>query len=288
LPAGDARFARETGRTAITCGAGLANFAGQIADAARAKQCGRVLVYVHGFNTGFETAILRAGQLGTDTQWPCVVAAFSWNSFGDRNRYAEDRVRAVAAEPLFVEFLRGLAGAHLKASIIAHSMGTQLTLEALAAGGTADQVIFAAPDIGVANFPARLKEASPQFRHLTIYTSTEDIALAVSPRLNNGVARLGRNAGDAKDAQDIDVIDASDAPGGLLGHGYYGLSHEMLADMMFALAGETAEQRLSAHGAEPPTLTRNEDGAYRLAVTWTRRPGVMTRLLHWLAALIAG
>jgi esterase/lipase superfamily enzyme len=287
LPAGDARFARETGRTAIACGTGLTAFAAEIADAARVKKCGRVLIYVHGFNTGFETAILRAGQLGTDTQWRCATAAFSWNSFGDRTRYADDRIRAAAAEPLFVEFLRALNAAHLQVSIIAHSMGADIVLSALASGGAADQVIFAAPDIGVEDFSELAQNASARFHHLTVYTSAEDVALAISPRLNHGIARLGYGAGGAQAVRGLDTIDASDAPADLAGHGYYGLSHEMLADMMLVLAGETAEQRLSAHGSQPPTLEQSTDGTYRLTVEWLRRPGVFTRVLRWLAALIA-
>jgi esterase/lipase superfamily enzyme len=289
LPAGDARFARETRRTAIACGNGLANFAAHIADTAHAKNCDEVLIYVHGFNTGFETAILRAGQLGNDIQWRCAVAAFSWNSAGRRDSYAEDRARAVESEPLFAEFLRALKSAHLKISVIAHSMGTQLVLEALASGGgAADRVIFAAPDIGIKDFSALAQAASPRFGHLTVYTSTEDVALAVSPRLNHGAARVGRNANGIPDADKIDVIDASDAPAGILGHGYYGLSYEMLTDMMLTLAGETAEQRLSARAGQPPTLERSDDGGYRLAVKWTRAPSALTRLLRWLATLIAG
>jgi esterase/lipase superfamily enzyme len=289
LPAGEARFARETERNAITCGKALSGFAASIAQTAHARGCGRVLVYVHGFNTGFETSVLRAAQLGSDTQWNCAVAAFSWNSMGDRTRYAEDRARAAAAEPLFAEFLRALENAHLRTSIIAHSMGTQLVLKALASGGAgADQVIFAAPDIGLEDFAKLAQAAAPRFRHLTIYVSAEDIALAVSPRLNNGITRLGHGVNGIGDARNTDVIDASDAPSDLAGHGYFGLSYEMQADMMLALAGETAERRLQAHGSQPPTLERAGDGTYRLAVTWMRRPGAITRFLRWLAASIAG
>lgn len=287
LPAGDARFARETGRTAIVCGADLTAFAAEIADAARAKNCDRVLIYVHGFNTGFETAILRAGQLGNDTQWRCTMAAFSWNSFGDRTRYADDRIRAAAAEPLFAAFLRALNAEHLQVSIIAHSMGADIVLGTLASGGTADQVIFAAPDIGIEDFPEAAQNVSARLRHLTIYTSAEDVALAISPRLNHGIARLGYGASGIQTVRGVDTIDASDAPADLAGHGYYGLSHEMLADMMLVLAGKTAEQRVSAHGSQSPTLERKTDGTYRLTVEWMRSPGVFTRLLRWLAELIA-
>jgi esterase/lipase superfamily enzyme len=290
LPGRDARFARETGRTAMTCGAGLDIFAARVAEAARTRNCHSVLIYVHGFNTGFETAVLRAAQLGNDTQWACVTAAFSWNSAGRRDRYDADRAAAIAAEPLFAEFLRALDAAGLKASIIAHSMGTRLVLGAMVRnrGADADEVIFAAPDIGTDAFSTLINSAWPHFRRLTVYTSNDDVALAVSPRLNHGAARLGRAPGPIRDVHSIDVIDASDAPAGLLGHGYYGLSYETLSDMRLALAGETADRRLAPYKGQPPTLERGKDGGYRLAVSWKRAPDVFTRFLRWLAASIAG
>jgi esterase/lipase superfamily enzyme len=246
---------------------------------------------VHGFNTGFETAILRAAQLGDDTQWPCMVTAFSWNSAGKRTEYASDRANAAAAEPLFADFLRALNSERLQTSIVAHSMGTQLVLETLARGGdgvVADKVIFAAPDIGTADFSKLVHVVRPRFTHLTIYTSDEDVVLAISPRLNHGAPRLGRDANNVRDVQNLDVIDASDAPAGLMGHGYYGLSYEMLADMSLALAGETAERRAAPRGSQPPTLERRDDGSYKLAVSWKRAPTVLTRALRWFISLFAG
>ena len=290
LPRGAALYAQESGREALACGGHEAAFAARVAAAARARNCDSVLIYVHGFNTGFETAVLRAAQLGVDTQWPCVTAAFSWNSAGRRDSYESDRANATAAEPLFADFLRALNRNGLKPAIIAHSMGTRLVLDALAGGAgiSAGEIIFAAPDIGTAAFSQLVTAAWPRFAHMTIYTSREDVALAISPRLNNGAARLGKDANGFGDIHSVDVIDASDAPADIIGHGYYGLSYEVLADMTLVLAGETAEQRLSARGAQPPTLERAEDGSYRLIVSWKRAPDIFTRMFRWLAALIAG
>ncbi|HEY8950506.1 MAG TPA: alpha/beta hydrolase [Rhizomicrobium sp.] len=290
LPRGEALYAQESGREAFGCGGNEAAFAARIAAAARARNCDSVLIYVHGFNTGFETAVLRAAQLGVDTQWPCVTAAFSWNSAGRRDSYESDRANATAAEPLFGDFLRALNRNGLRPSIIAHSMGTRLVLETIAGDKSmsTDEIIFAAPDIGIAAFSRLVTAAWPRFQRLTIYTSDEDVALTISPRLNHGSARLGKDANGFRDIHSIDVIDASDAPADIIGHGYYGLSYEVLADMTLALAGETAEQRLSSQGAQPPTLARAEDGSYRLIVSWKRAPDIFTRIFRWLAGLIAG
>ncbi|HEY5339030.1 MAG TPA: alpha/beta hydrolase, partial [Rhizomicrobium sp.] len=96
LPNGPAIFAREAGRETLACGTRQSGIAAAIARAAHAKNCNSVLLFVHGFDTGFETAVLRAGELGADTQWRCAVAAFSWSSSGNRARYDEDTIRAVA------------------------------------------------------------------------------------------------------------------------------------------------------------------------------------------------
>jgi esterase/lipase superfamily enzyme len=299
MPTGPALFAEETGNTPITCGAAQSGLAAAIAHAARSRSCNQVLVFVHGFDTGFRTAALRAAQLGIDTQWPCVVAAFSWSSSGKRIDYELDRKRSVAAEPLFAEFLRALAAAGLKTSIVAHSMGTQLTLGALGsrpdAATLADQVILAAADISVGadndEFLTLYRGAESHVRHLTIYASEQDSALAVSRGINHGHERLGHSPDIAlRDGMtDVDVIDASDAPGGLTGHDYYGLSYETLADMSLALADEPAAERLKPRGGQPPTLLPGEDGLpYRLNVTDGRAPGLLTRILRWLITTIAG
>ncbi len=294
-------FARETGREAISCGAAQDGLASAIARSARQKNCNSVLVFVHGFDTGFETAALRAAQLGSDTQWSCAVAAFSWSSSGQRDHYAEDRERSTEAEPLFAKFLRALAASGLRTEIVAHSLGTRLVLDALASPGNggsaplADRVIFAAADIGTAEdnhaFSALYRTAAPRFHRLTIYASHEDAALAIAQRLNHGIARLGYEPGAAMrdGAQNIDVIDASDAPGDLLGHNYFGLSHEMLADMSLVLADVPAKARLESRANEVPTLMHGENGpSYRLNVAPDRAPDWLTRFIRWLVTAFAG
>ncbi len=294
-------FAKETGREPFSCGPAQDELASAIARSVRQNNCDSVLVFVHGFDTGFETAVLRAAQLGSDAQWRCAVAAFSWSSSGQRDLYQEDLERSAAAEPLFAEFLRALAAAGLRTEIVAHSMGTRLVLDALASPDNsgsamlADQVIFAAADIGTAEdshaFSALARIAAPRFHRLTLYSSREDAALAIARRLNHGSARLGRDPGVALQdgAQNIDVIDASDAPGDLMGHNYFGLSHEMLADMSLVLADVPAKARLEPRAHETPTLLPGEDGlSYRLNVSPDRAPDWLTRFIRWLVTAFAG
>jgi esterase/lipase superfamily enzyme len=295
LPGGPAIFASVTSLAAQSCGAGEQGLAEAIARDAKQKNCTSVMVWVHGFDTGFKSAVLRAAQLGLDTQWQCPVAAFSWTSSGDRTQYDADLANARAAEPMFADFLRALSAAGLKVEIAAHSMGTRLVLETLAKHAVhADQAVFAAPDIGIAHdndeFATLARAAAPDFRHLTIYASYEDAVLAISKRLNGGVPRLGREPLAAwRDAvPNVDVIDASDVAGDYTGHNYYGLSYEIIADMALALDGVPAQARLGPRDGAQPTLLPGKDGLpYRLNVAGNRTPDIFTRALRWLIGTFA-
>jgi esterase/lipase superfamily enzyme len=286
-------FATEniSAREKLTCGGDQSDIAAQIADAARKANCNRVLVFVHGFDTGFETSVLRAGQLAIDTQWNCVVANFSWSSSGDRLKYAEDSARAKAAEPLFGDFLRALAAKGLTPEIVAHSMGTKLVLETLGQPGAhADQVVFASPDIGIGDdndeFSALAQRATPNFNRLTVYASRQDAVLAISQDLNNGAARLGHTPSVTAPAK-VNIIDASDVPGDYTGHNYYGLAYEIVADIALTLNDVPEEARLQTRSGAEPTLLPGEDGGpNRLNVAEDRRPDIFRRFLRWVASNI--
>jgi esterase/lipase superfamily enzyme len=109
----------------------MGGFAAKVAT--EAKGCGRVLLFVHGYNTTFKTSLLRAGQIATDTQWTCAVALFSWSSEAKYDRYAADIERSGYAAPVLIDVLRALSATGLKVDIVAHSMGARVTLSALAA-----------------------------------------------------------------------------------------------------------------------------------------------------------
>jgi esterase/lipase superfamily enzyme len=296
LPGGAAIFATIKSLTPQSCGAAERDLAAAIASQAHQTNCTSVLIFVHGFDTGFQSAVLRAAQLGLDTQWRCPVAAFSWTSSGNRTQYDADLARARDAEPMFGELLRSLSEAGLKPEIVAHSMGTRLVLESLAKHmGSADQVVFAAPDIGIAKdndeFATLARAAAPDFQRLTLYASHDDAVLAISNRLNGGIPRLGRQplAAYRDGIANVDVIDASAAPGDYTGHEYYGLSYEVIADMALVLDGVPAQARLEPRGDAAPTLLPGEDGLpYRLNVADNRTPSSTERLLRWLMSVFAG
>ncbi len=116
---------------AMSCGGDAAEFARAIAAEARARNCNEVLLYVvHGFNTLFEGAALRAGQLALDTRSDCIAAMFSWSSEGEIGRYVADIEHSAYAAPRLASFLRALSATGIRIDIVAHSIGTRVTLAA--------------------------------------------------------------------------------------------------------------------------------------------------------------
>jgi esterase/lipase superfamily enzyme len=287
--------------------------ANMITTAATQKNCRAVLIFVHGFNTLFDGAALRAAQLADDTQFPCVAAMFSWSSEGEVNRYAADIEHSAYAVPALEAFLRALAKSGLRVEIVAHSIGTRLTLSALASlavhddpppGSFIDQLVLAAADVGADpvnnDFVHLVADARPFAHRITVYASSGDAVLAVSAVAHGNVARAGRrpNADRALSSAGehaVDVIDATEAPAELLGHSYFGLSYEAVSDIALTLQDAPVTARLAQSGAWPATLVcRWHDGEpcdparprYVLNVSDARRPDWITRLLRKLIPII--
>lgn len=302
LPAGPDIFAKPVKPEAIACAKNGASFAGLIAAIrAATPDCHRVMIFVHGYYTGFATAALRTAQLKSDTQWPCGAIAFSWSSTGKARGYAADKTYAVQAEPMLDALIGELQGAGLESEIIAHSMGTFLVLDALAKltpnarARPVGELLLYAPDIGAdANnddFLPRAKAIAPIVRRITIYASSGDAVLAASRRIN-GTDRLGRTP-DAdlryRAPGTIDVIDASDVPGDFSGHNYYGLAYEAVDDMALTLAGISALDRSGSVWGRKPTLrckSNRGDCVPALRIDWTRQPDPYWRLLRWLVSIL--
>jgi esterase/lipase superfamily enzyme len=88
---------------------------------------------VHGFNTEFEYAIRRAGQLTHDMRFDGVMIAFNWISQARLLDYMADLNEAQLGADRLSDFLRILANSVKadKISLIAHSMGTHVVLGAV-------------------------------------------------------------------------------------------------------------------------------------------------------------
>ena len=273
--------------------------------------CHSVLLYVHGYNTTFRSALLRAGQMAADTDWPCAMAAFSWGSEGQFDRYAADIERSGYSLPLLIRFLESLQQTKTQTNIIAHSMGNRVVLSALgelaytcsAHGPIVGELILAAPDVNAEanndDFDRLLTKALPCAHRVTIYASRDDMALMMSQSIHGGIPRAGLDPANdmtyATGRDNVDIVDATDAPGDPVGHGYFVSSYEMLDDIMLTLRGVPIAARatttnsatlICANEADNP-CTGSQD-RYRLAVLPSRQPDWTTRIQrHILALLLA-
>jgi esterase/lipase superfamily enzyme len=202
-------------------------------DAARAfaeAATGRdVLLYVHGYNETFESAARSAGQLSHSLEFQGRTAIFSWPSGGKLFDYAYDRESALWSRDGFVQALKALVANPTvgRIHIVAHSMGTFLTLEGLRelrdsadVNARIGSVVFASPDVDVDAFEQTVSRLGPLARRMTLIIDPGDRALAVSARIAGGVARAGAAERSRLEALGVRVADTS-------GRGWSMLRHDL-------------------------------------------------------------
>src|SRR5262249_5601711 len=92
-----------------------------------------VLIYVHGFKQTFENAALDAAHLSDGIQFRGRTMVFSWPSKAGFFDYAYDRDSAMWSRDEFERVLGSTLASPSagRVHIVAHSMGTMLTLESL-------------------------------------------------------------------------------------------------------------------------------------------------------------
>jgi len=158
-----------------------------------------VLVFVHGFNTNFADAAFRFAQIVTDSGFKGVPVLFTWPSRAQIFAYPYDRDSADFSRDALETGLRVIArdlGAN-RFDILAHSMGTLLTVETLrqaairgdgSFGGKLRNVMLAAPDIDLDVFKTQLAAIK---RPVTVFVSSDDRALDFSRQFAGDKARLG-------------------------------------------------------------------------------------------------
>jgi esterase/lipase superfamily enzyme len=79
-------------------------------------------------------------------------------------------------------------------------------------------VVFASPDIDMDGFTSSVKRIGPLAGKITVVTSTNDRALAVSRWIAGGITRVGAAEGEQLTRMGIRVIDASKQGWGIINH----------------------------------------------------------------------
>ena len=149
-------------------------FLASISAEARQPSHGKVVVFVHGFNTRFDDAVYRFVQIVYDSKSPAVPVLFTWPSRGEMKlrAYNYDRESANYSRDALEELLDNLGRnpGVSEINILAHSMGNWVTLEALRSryirpGRATDKiknVMLVAPDVDIDVFRTQISQDGSQ------------------------------------------------------------------------------------------------------------------------------
>jgi esterase/lipase superfamily enzyme len=158
-------------------------------------------VFVHGFNTNFQEALFRLAQMAADADVGGTPILFAWPSEARVTGYVADKDAVTASRDQLAEVLTMLAhdSAAPEVDVIAHSMGSWLTVEAVRQLRLAHKdgvigrlrIVLAAPDIDVDVFRTQMAVIGPLSPPMTVLVSRDDIALSVSSFIAHERPRLG-------------------------------------------------------------------------------------------------
>jgi esterase/lipase superfamily enzyme len=211
----------------------------------------QALVFVHGYNVDFESALKRIAQIAFDLDFSGTCLLFSWPSKAKLLRYVYDRDSADIAVNHLIEFLDVAAEQmpNTRFHFLAHSMGNVVLLSALEKialrGGSKSrialgEIVLAHPDVDQDRFRQLAKSIKDLAPRVTLYTSSNDRATWVSKIVGGS----GRAGGVRIIVPSVDTIDISG-----LGTSLWSTNHNVYASnpLLFGDMG-----RLIASGQRPP------------------------------------
>jgi esterase/lipase superfamily enzyme len=214
------------------------------------KQEGQdVLIFVHGFDNSFESAIRELTALAHDLRFKGPAILFSWASRDQLDAYFEDESTVDWSAPHFRQFLRDVYGRNFQhVHLIAHSMGNRLLLRWFEEGVKAKhagQAVFVAPDVDADTFQEAVSAAQGLPDHFTMYGSRWDQALLVSETLHRHfrAGLLNKTV-----IRGLDTIDASDVDTTFIHHSYLVGSTPLEEDLAALLANNPHRNHLKPSG----------------------------------------
>ena len=163
---------------------------------------GHVLVFIHGFNNRYEDSVFRFAQIVHDSganvapilfTWPSHASVFDYNYDKESTNFSrtalERTLATLVADPKVKDI-----------TVMAHSMGTWLAMEALRQmairdgniPAKIDNVVLASPDLDVDVFAQQWWELGSKKPRITIFVSQDDRALKISRLVSGGVDRVGQ------------------------------------------------------------------------------------------------
>ena len=212
-----------------------------------------LLLYVHGFNQTFETAALDAVRLSDGIRFRGETMLFTWPSRAKLLDYGYDRESAMWSRDALERVLEALLASPSVGMIhvVAHSVGTMLTMEALrqfyartgeATAARIGSIVFAAPDIDMDVFFASVERIGGLAPKVTIITATNDRALSVSQWIAGGMTRVGAAEKAQLERLGLRVIDASQQGWGIINHDLFLSNAEIRQVIRRAIDGRLADR----------------------------------------------
>ena len=207
----------------------------------------RVMLFIHGFNNSFSFAVRRFAEFANRIEFDGIPIMYSWPSNNKKSGYLADLGQIEISCPRFTAALRKIGG-HVgdnRIDVVAHSMGAKLLFDGLTAGhgGKCENpdlnfadVVLAAPDIDKALFLANVDMFRRRANAVTLYASSEDVALyALSNVALDEEPRLGQGGKHLTVHEDMDSLDASnverDLPDDWPGHAYVFTNDVVIRDV---------------------------------------------------------
>jgi len=204
-----------------------------------------LLVFIHGYNVDFESAVLRTAQIAVDLPFEGVPVCYSWPSQASLMGYTIDENNSEWTIYHLKQFLLELAeesGAD-SINVVAHSMGNRAMTAAIEqirfelsprdidSTPMFDRIVLAAPDVDADRFRRDLAPALLEVSNqVTLYASSDDQALIASKKVH-GYPRAGESGTNIVVVPGVETIDVSGIDLSLLGHSYYGDNESMLRDL---------------------------------------------------------
>ncbi|AQX28067.1 MULTISPECIES: alpha/beta hydrolase [unclassified Bartonella] len=209
-----------------------------IALAKKPKGKKEIFLFIHGYNNNFADGTFRTAQFAYDYSLNVVNVHYSWPSAGAIPLYIYDRDSANFARDGLIELLMIISETKAdQVSIIAHSMGNLVTMEAfrtLALQGKYKLIhritsfLMAAPDIDLDVFERQLNDIKQLPQPTAILVSRKDKALAVSRKLTGGHPRVGDGSNiEILRKNGIAILDLSNVDGGT--HNVFASSPTLMA-----------------------------------------------------------
>ena len=177
------------------------------------EQNGReAIIFVHGFNNTFTEGLYRIAQLRHDLEVPGVALHYSWPSAAEPLGYVYDRDSVLFARSGLEALIREtVAAGATRVTLVAHSMGSFLSMEALRGLAMRDGrvlpqirgVVLISPDIDVEVFRMQARDIGDLPQPFLIFGSDRDRVLRLSALITGQQGRLGSldNLGQISDLQ---------------------------------------------------------------------------------------